>query len=71
MKLTKRSVAYASVGTHWDDQLPGFGLRVLASGRRSYVVRFRTATGTDRTMTLGTAARASSAILEVAKGRKV
>jgi integrase len=55
MKLTKRSVADAPVGTHWDDQLPGFGLRVLASGRRSYVVRFRTATGTDRTMTLGTA----------------
>jgi integrase len=55
MKLTKRTVAAAEIGTHWDDQLPGFGLRVLASGRRSYVVRFRTATGTDRLMTLGTA----------------
>jgi integrase len=55
MKLTKRTVAAAEIGTHWDDKLPGFGLRVLASGRRSYVVRFRTATGTDRLMTLGTA----------------
>ena len=55
MKLTVRTVAAAPVGFTWDDQLPGFGLRVLASGRRSYVVRYRTATGTDRLMTLGTA----------------
>jgi integrase len=55
MKLTKRTVAAAPVGITWDDQLPGFGLRVLKSGRRSYVVRFRTATGTDRLMTIGTA----------------
>lgn len=54
MKLTKRTAQTAPTGTHWDDQLPGFGLRVLASGRRSYVVRFRTATGTDRLLTLGT-----------------
>jgi integrase len=55
MKLTVRSVAAAPVGFTWDNQLPGFGLRVLASGRRSYVVRYRTATGTDRLLTLGTA----------------
>lgn len=55
MKLTVRSVAAAPVGFTWDSQLPGFGLRVLASGRRSYVVRYRTATGTDRLLTLGTA----------------
>jgi len=54
MKFTRRSVTAAPTGTHWDDQLPGFGLRVLPSGRRSFVVRFRTATGTDRLMTLGT-----------------
>jgi len=55
MKLTKRTVAAADIGTHWDEQLPGFGLRVWPSGRRSFVVRYRTATGTDRLMTLGTA----------------
>jgi len=55
MKLTKRTVAAADIGTHWDDQLPGFGLRVWPSGRRSFVVRFRTATGTDRLLTIGSA----------------
>lgn len=54
-KLTKATVKAAPVGFTWDDQLPGFGLRVLASGRRSYVLRYRTATGTDRLLTIGTA----------------
>ena len=54
MKLTKRNVETAPLGMTWDDQLPGFGLRVQKSGRRSYVVRFRTDTGTERLLTLGT-----------------
>jgi integrase len=55
-KLTKRLCEQAPVGLTWDSELPGFGLRVLATGRRSFVVRYRTAAGTDRLVTLGTLA---------------
>jgi len=44
-KLTKRTVEAAEVKVSeyfvWDGQLPGFGLRVLPSGRKGYVVQFR------------------------------
>jgi integrase len=55
-RLTKRAVDAAPVGYTWDTELPGFGIRVLASGRRSYVLRYRTASGTDRLVTIGTSA---------------
>lgn len=54
-KLTKSNVVAAGVGYLWDSMLPGFGVRVFPSGRRAYVVRYRTATGTDRMMTVGNA----------------
>ena len=44
-KITKRVVEAAeSRGSEyfvWDDELPGFGLRVLANGRKGYVVQYR------------------------------
>lgn len=55
-KLTLRSCQTAPLGFTWDTVLPGFGLRVLASGRRSFVLRYRTRAGTDRLLTIGTLA---------------
>lgn len=55
-KLTKRIVDAAGVREKdyflWDDELPGFGLRVFASGRRSYLIQYRAA-GRTRRYTIG------------------
>ena len=44
-KLTKRIVDAAEAQTAeyfvWDNDIPGFGLRVLPSGRKGYVVQYR------------------------------
>jgi integrase len=56
-KLTKRFVESLRPGTLdqviFDDELPGFGLRLFKSGKRSYVVQYRNAQGRSRRMTLG------------------
>ncbi len=55
-KLTKRIVDAAEVHEKdyflWDDELPGFGLRVFASGKRSYLIQYRAA-GRTRRYTIG------------------
>ena len=44
-KLSKRVVDQAEPGAAdyfiWDDELPGFGLQVFRSGKRSYLVQYR------------------------------
>lgn len=39
--------------TEWDNELPGFGVRVQASGRKVYMVRYRTKTGQQRKQVIG------------------
>ncbi|MEQ8451621.1 tyrosine-type recombinase/integrase [Roseivivax sediminis] len=55
-RLTKRVVDAAAVREKdyfiWDDELPGFGLRIFASGKRSYLIQYRAA-GRTRRYTIG------------------
>ena len=55
-KLTKRTIDATEIKSSdyvlWDDDLPGFGLRVFKSGKRSYVVQYRAA-GRSRRVTIG------------------
>lgn len=56
-KLTKTVIDHlkpAGAETYaWCAELPGFGVRVLASGRKTYVARYRTAAGQQRKQMLG------------------
>jgi hypothetical protein len=55
-KLTKRVVDAAEGRSFdyfvWDEELPGFGLRVFKSGKRSYLLQYRVA-GRTRRYTIG------------------
>lgn len=56
MRLTKRNVEAAKPAERdvfvWDESLPGFGLRVLPSGKRGYLIQYR-AKGRTRRLALG------------------
>src|SRR5262245_19043133 len=58
MKLTKRNLDTVKPRpTHdvflWDDEVPGFGLRIKSSGVRSFIIQDRNGSGVSRRMTLG------------------
>ena len=56
-KLTRRLVEQLAAQTSdyfvWESDVPGFGLRVYASGRKSYLIQYRDASGRTRRLALG------------------
>ncbi len=59
-KLTKRNIDSAryegdgsSRDVRWDAAMPGFGLRVYPSGRKSFVLSYRNGAGRKRMIVLG------------------
>jgi integrase len=55
-KLTKKIVEDTQATDKdvcvWDAELPGFGIRVQPSGRKTYITRYRNASGTQRKTTI-------------------
>src|SRR5262245_39761630 len=56
-KLTRRLVEQLQAQSRdyfvWEPDIPGFGIRVYASGRKSYLIQYREATGRTRRLALG------------------
>ncbi len=60
MKITKSAVdglpAQADVRIYWDESLRGFGIKVMPSGVKTYIIQYRTAggrAGVTRRQTIG------------------
>jgi integrase len=66
MKLTKQSTATLALlpgkseGIFWDDDLPGFGIRIRAGGSRTWVYQYKIG-GQHRRITLGSSGAVSPA----------
>ena len=56
-KLTKRSIDAFRHGdgwdVRWDDEIPGFGVRIYPSGKKSFVLSYRNARRKKRLLVLG------------------
>jgi integrase len=70
-KLTKRTVdAARAEGTRfilWDVELPGFGLRIEPSGRKTFVARYRAGGGRSGTLRQATIGRYGTLTVEEAR----
>ena len=74
MKLTQRTIATIDLPTGkseaivFDEDLPGFGLRIRAGGKRSWVYQFKVG-NQHRRMTLGSATALSPAEARATAGK--
>ena len=61
MKLNQKNVARLALPPgklekrFFDDDLPGFGLRLRAGGKRTWIMQYRSAGGKNQTLTIGDA----------------